>query len=57
MGSFLHFPSVQCAETQLPTSGMQHTAELLLKHMPQDEARVGIFSFTLARQTLEGELD
>lgn len=57
MCSFLHFPSIQCAETQLPTSGMQHTAELLLKHMPQEEARVGIFSFTLARQTLEGELD
>lgn len=57
MGSFLHFPSVQCAETQLPTLGMQDTAELLLKHMPQDEARVGTFSFTLARETLEGEQD
>lgn len=57
MDSFLHFPSIQCAETQLPTLGMQHTAEQLLKHMPQDEARVGAFSFTLARQTLEGEQD
>lgn len=55
MGSFLHFPSIQYAEAQLPTSGMQYTAELLLKPMPQYEARAGTFSFTLARETLEGE--
>lgn len=55
MVSFLHFPSIQYAEAQLPTSGMQYTAELLLKPMPQYEARAGTFSFTLARETLEGE--
>lgn len=45
MGSFLHFPSIQCAETHLSTLGMQYTAEMLQnaprsKHMPQSEARV-----------------
>lgn len=48
MGSFLHFPSIQYAEAQ-------YTAELLLKPMHQYEARAGTFSFTLARETLEGE--
>lgn len=49
------FPPFPKHKAQLPTSGMQYTAELLLKPMPQYEARAGTFSFTLARETLEGE--
>lgn len=43
--------------TQLPTSGLQHTAQLRPRSMrvPQCDARGGAFPLTPARETLEAD--